>query len=296
MAAIVCVVGLVAVGCTASPAPAASRPSRSGSVASVTVDGVHRTYRLYVPASAVGAGPVPLLVALHGGGSDGAHFEKASGFDQVADKAGFIVAYPDGVRPATGQRVSAWNAGDCCGYAARTGVDDVGFVQALIAAVSASHQVDARRIYVAGESNGGMLGYRLACQLGSIIAAVAVQSATLEYSPCQPAAPVSLLAIHGADDAEVPLAGGYGSGVSHADFTPPATAAAAVAAGDGCDGVPTAAPDADLAGAQVSTWPGCPAGIAVQLVVVPGAGHAWMSTTPALAWAFLAAHPQPNSR
>jgi polyhydroxybutyrate depolymerase len=226
-----------------------------------------------VPAAAQHpAAPVPLLVVLHGGGGSGAHFEQVSGFDAVADGAGFITAYPDAVRPP-GDQVPTWNAGDCCGYAARTGVDDVAAVHAVITQVMATHRIDPARVFVAGYSNGGMLAYRVACQLARLVAAVGVQSATLEFAPCRPAHPVSLLHIHGTADDHVPLAGGQGSaGRSRADFAPPLQGAATIATEDGCGPEPPAAPDAGNPARQVRDWQGCPAGVAVEFVTVQGAG------------------------
>lgn len=237
-------------------------------------------------------GPTALVVALHGGGGTGAHFEQIAGFDNLADSAGFIVAYPDAVRDSDG-RIATWNAGDCCGQAAVMRTDDVGFIRALIEALSASHQIDPARIFVAGFSNGGMLAYRIACQLAGTVAAVGVQSATLEYAPCDPAQPVSLLAIHGTADTHVPLAGGHGDGASNADYTPPLTAAATVATADGCASTTSAGADPTLAGAQLRDWTGCPAGVAVQFVTVTGGTHIWAEKSAEQIWAFLAAHPRP---
>ena len=62
------------------------------------------------------------------------------------------------------------NAGSCCGSAVSQGVDDVGFVNAMIDAVDAAYCVDPKRVYAAGFSNGGMLSNRLACELGDRVA------------------------------------------------------------------------------------------------------------------------------
>lgn len=262
------------------------------SALSLTVDGQARSYRLYVPTKVAEDGSVPLLIALHGGGGSGAQFEQSSGFDDLADSDGFIVAYPDAERP--GSVVSSWNAGGCCGYAARTGIDDVGFIRTLIGSLSARYDIDARRVYVTGISNGGMLAYRAACQIADTVAAIGVQSATLEYAPCHPSEPVSLLHIHGTADTNVPLAGGQGSGRSKADFRPPQEGVATLAAADGCGNSPTEGPDPTLVGAQLHSWRGCPTDIGVQFVTVPGGTHPWMSTSAAQIWSFLAAHPRPK--
>src|SRR3954451_20108548 len=90
---------------------------------SIRHDGRRRTFRIYVPKSAVGPGEAPMVVMLHGGFGSGKQAEKAYGWDQLAENEGIVVLYPDGLR-------RTWNAGDCCGYAARKNVDDVGFISA----------------------------------------------------------------------------------------------------------------------------------------------------------------------
>ncbi len=255
-------------------------------------DGTVRTYRLYLPASAVdGVAAVPLLVALHGGGGSADHFEATSGFDAVADRFGFVVAYPDAARP-DGARVSTWNAGGCCGAGARARIDDVGLLRQVIAAVSTDRPVDPNRVYLAGHSNGGMLAYRAACELADTVAAIGVQSATLEYEPCLPARPVSLIHLHGDADTHVPIDGGRGTqGVTRVDFTPPRQAAATVATGARCS--PTTTDHPAGPGTTVRTWDGCPDGIEVAFVTVAGGPHQWMPDSADRIWAFLSAHPRP---
>ncbi|MGH3626266.1 MAG: alpha/beta hydrolase family esterase [Sciscionella sp.] len=259
----------------------------------LTVSGLARSYHLYVPAKAASSGPVALMVALHGGGGSGAHFEQISGFDQLAGSNNFIVAYPDALQPPGG-RVTTWNAGTCCGWAASTNVDDVGFIKALITTLSGQYRIDPARVYVTGHSNGGMLAYRIACQLAGTVAAIGVQSATLQYSPCHPSQPVSLLHIHGTADTQVPLLGGHGTGTSKANFTPALQAATTIATADGCHSSPTTGPDPTLAHAQLNTWTGCPTGIGVQFATVTGLAHTWQTTSATQIWNFLAAHPRPN--
>lgn len=259
---------------------------------SLTLDGAQRSYRLYVPAATAGSKPVPLLVALHGGGGSGAHFEQISGFDPLATRNHFIVAYPNAIQPPGG-KATTWNAGTCCGWAAQTNVDDVSFIHSLITNLLTHYRIDPQRIYVTGHSNGGMLAYRIACELAGTVAAIGVQSATLQYSPCHPSQPISLLDIHGTADSQVPLAGGHGTGTSKANFTPVLQAVSTIANDDRCRPTPTTGPDPTLISAQLSTWTGCPAGIGVQFATVTGASHPWMTASATQIWTFLAAHPRP---
>ena len=65
---------------------------------------------------------------LHGGFGSAAQAERAYGWDELADPAKFVVAYPDGLQPGL-----ELNGGDCCGPPAREDVDDIGFITAAVA-------------------------------------------------------------------------------------------------------------------------------------------------------------------
>ena len=86
---------------------------------------------------------------------------------------------------------------ETAGPAARQKVDDVGFIRLLIASLRSQYEIDPARVFASGHSNGGILAYRLACELSDEIVAIGVQSTVLEISPCRPTHPVSVLQIHG---------------------------------------------------------------------------------------------------
>jgi polyhydroxybutyrate depolymerase len=276
-----------------------------------TDDGRERSYRLFVPVGDLGS--APLLVALHGGLGSAAQFAANSGYDGLATSNRFLVVYPDGVgRLADGSGgAQTWNGGACCGPAVSKDVDDVAFLRALVAEVSASYPVDPNRVYAAGHSNGGIMALRLACEASDVFVAVGVQSAALGVTACRPPTPVSLLQIHGTADTKVPIGGGRGSGLARVDFAPPRDAAGTLAAADGCDASPTTTADAANPDLELSAWPGCAGGSVVEFLTVEGAGHAWMghpASSPLAArlvgtpypdldssralWSFLAAHPR----
>lgn len=85
--------------------------------------------------------------------------------------------------------------------------DDVGFVQALIEHLSATHHVDSTRIYAVGRSLGGMFSFELVCQLPDTFAAAAAMSASMtpiSSNRCNVDRPIPILQIHGTDDPLVP--------------------------------------------------------------------------------------------
>ncbi|MGB8858479.1 MAG: PHB depolymerase family esterase [Ilumatobacteraceae bacterium] len=247
----------------------------------VTPDGRSRRYRVYVP-SRVPDGPLPLLLAFHGGTGWGAQFEKNSGFDELAEANGFLVAYPDGVGAGVDESANrTWNGGDCCGAAARKQVDDVAFVSTLLDTLEGDYSIDLSRVFAAGHSNGGILAYRLACELSERIVAVGLQSGSMEIADCSPSAPVSLLHIHGTDDSNLPIDGGRGADtIADVDFHSPRDSVQAFATADGCRPEPVVAVDANNPDLTVSAWPGCGEGAEVRFVAVTGAAHSWMGHTP----------------
>ncbi|HJY87163.1 MAG TPA: hypothetical protein VKE24_10035, partial [Candidatus Acidoferrales bacterium] len=117
----------------------------------------------------------------------------------------FLVAYPSGTGRSS--RMPTWNSGNCCGYAMENKVDDVAFIRALIDNLEHNYSVDPRRIFVTGISNGGMMSYRIGCELADQIAAIApVEGA--QNIDCWPSGPVSVILFHGSKDRLVPFRGG----------------------------------------------------------------------------------------
>jgi polyhydroxybutyrate depolymerase len=167
----------------------------------VNVAGMRRTYLLYVPASIPASRPASLVLLFHGGFGSGADAARRIGMNAVADRAGFVVAYPDGVD-------KHWNDGR---ETTADGADDVAFVAALVEHIRARHAIDPRRIYATGLSNGGYFTLRLACERADLFAAVAPVMSTFPeplHARCRPARPLPLLLIGGTADPLVPWNGG----------------------------------------------------------------------------------------
>jgi polyhydroxybutyrate depolymerase len=152
---------------------------------------------------------------LHPRGDYARQFETYSGMSHQADAAGFVVVYPDGLA-GPDDPARSWNAGFCCGYAIANKVDDVGFLAQLIAAVGRATPVDARRVYLVGASNGGMLSYRAAAEATERYAAVATVAAAIGgttrfgeyYHIPAPKRPLPILIVHGRRDPYVLFDGG----------------------------------------------------------------------------------------
>jgi poly(3-hydroxybutyrate) depolymerase len=184
-----------------------------------------RQMLLHVPAQLPPAGSRALVVVLHGGLGNarriaGGQSESGLNMNAVADANGFIVAYLNGT--AVTLRMSpdmlGWNAGGCCGEPAANNVDDVAYIRGAVADLIARYGIDPARVFGIGHSNGAMMVQRLACETNLLAAEVAISGPLeLSVSTCPDARGRRILAIHGADDANVPIAGGQGSkGLSRA--------------------------------------------------------------------------------
>lgn len=187
-----------------------------------------REMLVFVPAQLPPAGSRALVLVLHGGLGNANRIaeqqaESGLNLNAVAAKDGFIVAYLNGT-PVTrllGSKFLGWNAGGgCCGVPAADNVDDVGYIQGAIARLSQEYGVAPGRVFGIGHSNGAMMLQRMACETHTLAAIIAISGPLdIRDAQCPAAAGMRILAIHGADDRNVPLAGGVGPrGLSRLDF------------------------------------------------------------------------------
>jgi len=177
---------------------------------SIIHDDLKRTFNIHVPSFYDNSKQYPLVLALHGKGSNGLGMILLSrrGFNTLADRDGFIMVYPDGIE-------LNWNDGrmdeESNDRAHRENIDDVGFISALIDYMIGDFNVDEKRVYVTGISNGAIMSYRLACELSPRITAIAPVDgsiSSLMFPECHPSRAVSVLAINNLNDPLVPYEGG----------------------------------------------------------------------------------------
>jgi polyhydroxybutyrate depolymerase len=272
----------------------------------LTHDNRERSYILYVPGSINWSQPVPVVLVFHGGTGNAESAIRMSGFNAVADQNGFIVVYPNGTGRLSDDKLLTWNGGGCCGYSQQKNVDDVGFVRAIVSDLQSLTDIDPKRIYASGMSNGGILSQRLACEAADVFAAVAPVAGTLNFSPCNPSQPISVIEFHGTGDQHIPYDGGFGpKSLVDVNFASVKDSVNFWTSFNKCASQPQADSVGDV---QHEVWTSCTASASVELYTIIDGGHAWPGgvagrtdadqptqtvSASQLIWEFFSAHPKP---
>lgn len=228
----------------------------------------------YVPESYDPARPTPLIVMLHGYGANGAAQELVIfKLKALAEEKSFVYIYPDGTISPDGKRF--WNATDACCDFTNSGVDDVAYIAGLIEEAKQRYNIDDKRVYVMGHSNGGFMSHRFGCDHAELVAGIASLAGEVwsDEAKCTPSSPINVLQMHGTDDQTVSYT--TQPGVPGAEDT-----VATWAAKNGCSGTLTPFGDpvdyengVDGAETDKLEYEGCPEGGAVELWKMNGVGH-----------------------
>lgn len=220
--------------------------------------GKNRTYLLHVPSGYNAATPTPLLFVFHGLTGTGSMMSDITQFSPLSDQENFLVVYPDGI----GKKWASPGGN----------IDDVGFISALIDALSSTYNVDADRVFAAGASNGGMFTYRLGMELTERFAGIASIAGFLpNYSQAPvPSKNIPVLHFHGTADGIIPLSAGENAVDYWVDF-------------NNCNLTPSTVtlPNADPGdGTTVDelTYANGTGNSEVKLYKVYGGGHTWPGT------------------
>lgn len=257
---------------------------------------------IQVPQGYSAEEPAPLVVLLHGFTASGQIQESYMRFGSLVDEFGFLYVYPDGLVNANGERF--WNGTDaCCAFGLP--VDDSAYLRQLILGVQSRFNVDPRRIYFIGHSNGGFMSYRMACENSDLIAAIASLAGATFNDPldCAPEFPVHVLQIHGTDDQTILFEGGLIANI----FPYPGAIETARqwALYNGCELTPDNSQpprdlDRNLVGAETTVrryTSGCNEGGSTELWTIQDGVHvpALSATFSRQVIEYLYAHPKPES-
>jgi polyhydroxybutyrate depolymerase len=246
-------------------------------------DGLTRTYRIHVPKQYQKSKSVPLVLAFHGGGGDMDYManDEYYGLISKADLEGFVVVFPNGYSKFKSGKFATWNAGACCANARDKNIDDVGFVRKIVASLTRELNINRQMIFATGMSNGGMMSYRLACEMSDTITAIAAVAGTDNTIHCQPREPVSILHIHAKNDDRVLFNGGAGEKFRDeskvTDFVSVPASVQKWVAQNHCQSAPLRI--LEKPGAYCEKYSQCKGSVAVQLCVTDTGGHSWPGGT-----------------
>jgi polyhydroxybutyrate depolymerase len=180
----------------------------------LTLDGLTRTFLVHVPSGYDGSRALPLVLAFHGAGGDAEKTAGITGWDRKADLEKFIVAFPNGLPPNPERPPSflrnpqRWNAGSRRGAASRPAQDDVAFSSTIIDTIGDNYNLDSKRIYATGFSNGAAMCWRLGVDLSNRIAAIGPVAGYLAVQDPQPEKAVPAIVIACLNDPLIPIDGG----------------------------------------------------------------------------------------
>lgn len=260
--------------------------------------GPERSYELTVPSSYTSGSPAPLIMLLHGYGGTPDNVSAYFGMEAAAQRHGFILVRPEGM--VDSQDKHYWNATDACCAFDPEPADDVAYLTGVLDEVTGDYNIDPRRVYIVGHSNGGFMTHRMACELAPRIAAVASLAGVSwdDASRCDAAEPVSVLQLHGDMDQTIFYRGGTIAGT---EYPSAFETVSAWADKNGCTGdLVDRSPMELVVGApadetRVQEMKECPEGGAVELWTIIEGGHIpdmvenWLD----FVWTFLQAHPKP---
>jgi polyhydroxybutyrate depolymerase len=251
----------------------------------IHVDGRQRSCLLHVPPAYSPDEPAPVVLVLHGAGTNAAIMVPFCGMNQQADAAGFIAVYPDGTGTGIFQ---TFNAGGRHDAAAADKPDDVRFISALLDHLRNEFNIDQRRIYATGMSNGGMMCYRLASELSDRIAAIAPVSGTMAIDQATPTRPVPIMHFHGTDDRIVPPGGPDRSTPTAIHFKSIEETIQHWVQLNGCRQSPVVTllenRVADETSVTQTTYSSCRNDSEVIYVEISGGGHTWPGQQPPLSF------------
>lgn len=244
---------------------------------SIKVGELKRSYQVHVPPGYRHDQLTPLVIAFHGGGANADNMKIFSGLNQKADKENFIVVYPQG----TGRlaRMLTFNGGNCCGYAMTNTIDDVDFTGKLLDDLETVLNLDKKRVFATGMSNGAIMAYRIAAELSDRIAAIAPVSGPLGTDKVNPKRPVPVIHFHGTADENAPFGGGRGKGPSGTNFFSVEYTIQSWVKANGCKNKPDLTEIEDKAGdgtsVTIKTFSQGKNDSEVVLVEIKGGGHTW---------------------
>ncbi len=270
-------------------APAQNHEAREQrlKVRSLEIDDDDREYLLHVPANLKPGVKVPLVLMLHGRGggkrqASSAHY----GWRAVADREGFIVAFPEAMgRPRSWR--PAWGKDSA----------DAPFLAALIDDIIKNQPVAKESVFMTGHSSGGIMSFSFAATHGDRLAAIGPVAGSIGYGRRiipMPKSPVPVVSIHGMADNIVPYDKDRGEGSAYPGLVGAPESVALFVKHNKCAQKPERT-TSENGKVHVDVWAAKSGGARVELHSIEGAGHGWPTRNAELQatetiWAFFKRH------
>lgn len=228
----------------------------------ITIDDDERRYLLYIPDDLDLSTPAPLVLSMHGFASSAQMQVQMTEWNDMADEASFVVAYPQGAGLPP-----RWNNG-ISDFIDEDNPIDREFLSTLIESLTTSLCLDSTRVYATGFSAGGGMAHRLACEIADQVTAIGTVGGAYSEIPggCDPIRPVPVISFHGDSDSIVPYEG-------QGTLPPIETWASDWAARDECTDEATITQINDEV--REIRYAECAEGTSVVLFTIAGGGHTW---------------------
>lgn len=173
--------GLLILSTSYSPQSAAGR-LETAALSALSYHGSRdREYQVYIPDGYTGAGPVPMVMVLHGCKQTQANMVRETRFRELADSHTFIVVYPFVTTYPRSERRNL----NCWGFwfdqHIHEGAGEAEDLYQIALAVESRFNIDPKRRYVAGLSSGGAMSVVMAVAQSEYFAAAGAV-AGLPYS------------------------------------------------------------------------------------------------------------------
>jgi polyhydroxybutyrate depolymerase len=242
-------------------------------------DGNSRNYNIYIPTTE-NNDSLPLVFNFHGFGGDANSYMQTADLRSIAEVEKFILIYPQGTSL---NGYSHWNAA-LPSATNKSSADDIGFIHSLYTSLLGELNIDERKVYAIGYSNGGMFSYALACYRENFITAVVSVSGVMldTTSSCTPSQPASVMHIHGENDTVIPYNG-------NADYNAVSSVISFWINFNVTDQSAIETNHADL-NATAYVYNNGSNGVKVEHYKMIGSGHIWFSEMNQRIWNFLSQH------